>query len=261
MWRFCVTPMPFREQYMFSTQFPKRPYLPRDIHSIWETKRLFFKKDLFILFYYMWVHCSCLQTLQKRASDLVTDGCEPPCGYCDLNSGPLEEQLVLLTTEPSHQPLKDSCDHWNSELQVPPVSGQWPEAYHSHPPPFLRMGLPNLTFPSCHYLCFNPKFDFTQFGPLPTLVPEVTLCGSMGSCVFLGHFLFSLDWIIAFSLSITTGFGWNLHLPGHQFPRLQNVYHTSECVMARGSRSAVCLISEPLYTLPYWELSNAVVGG
>jgi hypothetical protein len=24
----------------------------------------------------------------------------------DLNSGPLEEQSVLLTTEPSHQPLK-----------------------------------------------------------------------------------------------------------------------------------------------------------
>jgi hypothetical protein len=33
------------------------------------------------------------------------DGCEPPCGCWDLNSGPLEEQLVLLTTEPSHQPL------------------------------------------------------------------------------------------------------------------------------------------------------------
>jgi hypothetical protein len=32
------------------------------------------------------------------------DGCEPPCGCWDLNSGPLEEQSVLLTTEPSHQP-------------------------------------------------------------------------------------------------------------------------------------------------------------
>jgi hypothetical protein len=61
-----------------------------------------FVKDLFI--YYMWVHCSCLQTLQKRASDFITDDCEPPCGCWDLNSGPLEEQPVLLTTEPSHQP-------------------------------------------------------------------------------------------------------------------------------------------------------------
>jgi hypothetical protein len=51
----------------------------------------------------MYVHC--LQTLQKRASDFVTDGCEPPCGCRDLNSGPLEEQSALLTAEPSHQPL------------------------------------------------------------------------------------------------------------------------------------------------------------
>jgi hypothetical protein len=33
------------------------------------------------------------------------DGCEPPCGCWDLNSGPSEEQSVLLTTEPSLQPL------------------------------------------------------------------------------------------------------------------------------------------------------------
>jgi hypothetical protein len=31
-------------------------------------------------------------------------GCEPPCGCWDLNSVPLEEQSVLLPTEPSHQP-------------------------------------------------------------------------------------------------------------------------------------------------------------
>jgi hypothetical protein len=41
---------------------------------------------------------------QKRASDLITDGCKPPCGCWELNSGPLEEQSVLLTAEPSHQP-------------------------------------------------------------------------------------------------------------------------------------------------------------
>jgi hypothetical protein len=29
------------------------------------------------------------------------DGCEPPCGCWDLNSGPLEEQSVLLPTEPA----------------------------------------------------------------------------------------------------------------------------------------------------------------
>jgi hypothetical protein len=49
----------------------------------------FFFKDLFI--YFMKVHCNCLETLQKRAPNLVMDGCEPPCGCWDLNSGPSEE--------------------------------------------------------------------------------------------------------------------------------------------------------------------------
>ena len=34
---------------------------------------------------------------QKRASDLFTDGCEPPCGCWDLNFRPLEEQSGALT--------------------------------------------------------------------------------------------------------------------------------------------------------------------
>jgi hypothetical protein len=55
-----------------------------------------------IYFIYM-SYCSCLQTHQKRASDLITDGCEPPCGCWELNSGPLEEQSVLLTAKPSLQ--------------------------------------------------------------------------------------------------------------------------------------------------------------
>jgi hypothetical protein len=37
-------------------------------------------------------------------SDIVMDGCEPPCGCWELNSGPLEEQSVLLTAEPLLQP-------------------------------------------------------------------------------------------------------------------------------------------------------------
>ena len=41
---------------------------------------------------------------QKRASDPIIDGCEPPCGCWELKSGPLEEQSVLLTTEPYLQP-------------------------------------------------------------------------------------------------------------------------------------------------------------
>ena len=49
------------------------------------------------------MHRSCLQTHQKRAADLITDGCESPCGFWELNSGPLEERSVLLTSEPSLQ--------------------------------------------------------------------------------------------------------------------------------------------------------------
>jgi hypothetical protein len=54
--------------------------------------------------YIMWVHRSCPQTHQKRASDPITDGSESPWGSWELNSGPLVEQSVLLTTEPSLQP-------------------------------------------------------------------------------------------------------------------------------------------------------------
>jgi hypothetical protein len=60
-----------------------------------------FFKDLFILC--VWVHCSCFQTHQKRAWDPITDGCDPPCGCWELNSGCLKEKLMLLSTKPSLQ--------------------------------------------------------------------------------------------------------------------------------------------------------------
>ena len=42
---------------------------------------------------------------QESASYPNTDGCELLCGCWELNSVPLEEQSVLLTTEPTLQPL------------------------------------------------------------------------------------------------------------------------------------------------------------
>jgi hypothetical protein len=73
---------------------------------------IFFEHIQAITFiYFMWAHCHSLQTHQKRASDPNTDGCEPPCGYWKLNSGPLEEQSVLLTAEPSLQPLGQTFKH------------------------------------------------------------------------------------------------------------------------------------------------------
>jgi hypothetical protein len=44
-------------------------------------------------------------------SDLITDVCEPPCGCWDLNSGLSEEQSMLLTAEPSLQPLNTFLDN------------------------------------------------------------------------------------------------------------------------------------------------------
>jgi hypothetical protein len=41
---------------------------------------------------------------QKIAPDVIKDGYEPPCDCWELNSGPLEEQPVPLTSEPSLQP-------------------------------------------------------------------------------------------------------------------------------------------------------------
>jgi hypothetical protein len=43
-------------------------------------------------------------TYKKSVSDPITDGCEPQCGCWELNSGPLAEQSVLITAEPSLLP-------------------------------------------------------------------------------------------------------------------------------------------------------------
>ena len=58
--------------------------------------------------YLLYIHSSCLQAYQKRASDLTTDVCKPLCGSWDLNSGPLEEQSVILKAELSLQP--ETCN-------------------------------------------------------------------------------------------------------------------------------------------------------
>jgi hypothetical protein len=60
---------------------------------------LFFLK----IYYVNSILPACVPAGQKRAPDFIIDGCEPPCGHWELNSGPLEEQTVLLTSEPSLQ--------------------------------------------------------------------------------------------------------------------------------------------------------------
>ena len=56
----------------------------------------FFLKKIYLFIYLFNVS-------QKRTSDPIADGCEPPCCWWELNSERLEEQSVLLTTEPSLQ--------------------------------------------------------------------------------------------------------------------------------------------------------------
>jgi hypothetical protein len=48
-------------------------------------------------YYYLYEYTIALFKHTRRvvsASDPITDGCEPPCGCSELNSGPLEEQSV-----------------------------------------------------------------------------------------------------------------------------------------------------------------------
>jgi len=68
-------------------------------------------KDLFIWYVLClwWVHYSCPQTHQKRASGPITNGGEPPSSCWEFNSEPLEEQSVLLPAEPSLQPFCCFC--------------------------------------------------------------------------------------------------------------------------------------------------------
>jgi hypothetical protein len=42
--------------------------------------KIFIYLFIYLFILCMWVHCSCPQTHQERASDSITDGCEPPCG-------------------------------------------------------------------------------------------------------------------------------------------------------------------------------------
>jgi hypothetical protein len=63
---------------------------------------IFVFKDSFIIIHKYSI--ADFRRTRRGLSDLITGGNEPPCGYWDLNSGPSEEQSVLLPTEPSRQP-------------------------------------------------------------------------------------------------------------------------------------------------------------
>ena len=60
--------------------------------------------NIYLFILCIWVHCNCFQTHRKRESDHIAYGCEPQRGCWELTSGPLDEQSVLLTTDPSFYP-------------------------------------------------------------------------------------------------------------------------------------------------------------
>jgi hypothetical protein len=113
-----------------------RDFLPVGLlSSLYSSASLFFKKK-YLFTYYMWVHCSCLQTLQKRESDLITDGCEPPCGCWDLNSGPARAVGALnrwaISAAPVQPLLRTYCmttkilterqNHKHASIAVPDIT-------------------------------------------------------------------------------------------------------------------------------------------
>ena len=66
-----------------------------------------------IYLFIMFVFCLhvCLHEVVRYPETGVTDSCELPCGYWELNLGPLKEQPVPLTTEPSLQLPTDFLVH------------------------------------------------------------------------------------------------------------------------------------------------------
>jgi len=87
-----------KPQCKFMLYFGSRVKPDATIPQTW----FFFKHFIYLL--YIMITLSLSSDTPEEVIRLISDGCEPPCGCWDLNSGPWEEQSVLLTTEPSLQP-------------------------------------------------------------------------------------------------------------------------------------------------------------
>jgi hypothetical protein len=65
---------------------------------------IFYVLQFFFRFIYLFLYVSTVFRHPRRGCQISLWMVEPPCGCWDLNSGPLKEQSVLLTAEPSLQP-------------------------------------------------------------------------------------------------------------------------------------------------------------
>jgi hypothetical protein len=61
------------------------------------------KGNFYFIFYFMSVGVTTCMQFSSTGTE-VTDGLEPPCGCWEPRLGPMQEQQVPLTTEPSPAP-------------------------------------------------------------------------------------------------------------------------------------------------------------
>ncbi|CAO2596736.1 hypothetical protein LEMLEM_LOCUS8734 [Lemmus lemmus] len=126
-----------------------------------------------------WLAC---EEGQKRALDLITDGCEPPCGCQELNSGPLEEQAMLLTFEPFLQPpkLTFTCGFlWeNNQADHTDICSSHSGRLTSSPSLPVKPGIPHAaSVPSAHQTYSVAQEPFLR-GLLPSSpAPPATASG------------------------------------------------------------------------------------
>lgn len=68
---------------------------------------------------YMHVYLVSAYTRRRFPGSAVADGCEPPCGFWELSSGPSQEQVVL-TAERSLQPQFSPSTTWATGIKLGP---------------------------------------------------------------------------------------------------------------------------------------------
>ena len=83
--------------------------------AVFRTPGFFFLR----LFYVYDYSVAVFRHIRRRALDPITEGCESPSASWELNSGPLEEESVLLTTEPSLQPNMRYFKVYSSVFYLP----------------------------------------------------------------------------------------------------------------------------------------------
>lgn len=121
MYTYVTSPLPLES---LLSSFSKLTLLAGSICSLWPINLSFhvlssgswflyyiFKNWKKIYVYDFWSVCMSMSSaMESRAGHQVslgsgvTDGCEVPCGFWELNLGSLQEQSVLLASEPSPLP-------------------------------------------------------------------------------------------------------------------------------------------------------------